>query len=196
MPSVAFGAPKKVAKKAKQAEQQIIHPALRPITTEPALEPRDRVLIAIQMIARLIETRRNLAQAIKAVDQIDAEALEDPANANHPQFEQVRAAYEERCARERQLWIQAIEIGNEIGRLWEHLTPDERRRSGLATILDVDPDDVRIMFDLWEMNTTIDRIAPLPEPWAIPSDLAHMVGHDPGVQTYEAADLMRAAVTN
>ncbi len=160
-------------------------------TTMPTADPTRDVAMILFTIEQLVQARERLALCIAATREINVAALNDPALADHPQREQMADLYEERAQDERNAWIQGIEIGNQLGASWSRLTTQDRNRYGIARLIGADPAQDTLIFTVWNSGTVIAWLAPLPEPWSIPTDLAHMVGREPGaVTTWRVEDLM------
>lgn len=154
----------------------------------------EEVLLAVRLVTLLLEAREEIATCMQDLAEIDVDVLNDPALQDHPQYPAALAHYTEACERERQAWIKAIEIGNNLAAAWDRLSVPDRNRYGLPRLVGADPED-RLMFHVWHTGNGIDRLVPMPEPWGIPTDLAHMVGRKPGeVQKHVVDALLRTAV--
>lgn len=191
MPSVMFGDLEKLKPNEKHhtparqsaLDVEVTNPLLMPQAADAGHSYAERVTVATSTFARLVMARKALAGAMGALYELDEEAIA-AAPDDTTGIATVRRILEDRREACRQAWIRAIELANCIGGVWEHLSPEERRRSGLATLIGADPTENRLLWELWTGEAPIDALAPLPEPWGIPSDLAHRVGVSPGVGSY------------
>ena len=130
------------------------------------------VLTFLRLVALVFERRRHLLYVVERRRTLEAQ-LADPALADHPK----RAAAERRLAErhdaERLATIALAEDQVRLASLWDALTPADKNRYGLTTLIGEPDPGYQIDLVLWADDRGLSRLVPFPDNWVPAHDIAH-----------------------
>lgn len=161
-------------------------PITAPQATQPALPtetPGADVLVVFRLIALNLEARRELVWAIEAAREIDVDALNDPALADHPRRPAMLRLYEDRCRDERLAVLKLAELNVSLARQWGQIQTSDKNRYALTELVGADPEQDPLLV-LWSDTCGLAKLVPFPDGWAVPLDLSHRV-LDPSIEVRE-----------
>lgn len=162
----------------------------RPAALDP--EAPDRIVLFMRLVAINLEARRDLADVVAQLREIDVDALNDPALAEHPRRP---AMVEELAGRERdeyQAAVRLIQTNASLSRQWRQIAPDEKHRYALTFLVGESDPEMPIMQTLYCDDRGLARLVPFPEGWAIPHTLAPASLDDSTeIRTYDLDELLQ-----
>jgi hypothetical protein len=151
----------------------------------------ERVLMLLALVGLALDARRTLLDAIERRRKLEAQ-LADPALADHPKRDRAERQLPARWEAERRAIIRLAEAHAGIGAEWDAISPQEKNRFALTTILGESDPTCGLGMALWG-NRGVWATEPIPNDWSIPHDIAHRAT-DFGIRTYTPHELLQSDV--
>ncbi len=154
-------------------------------------DSNDGILMFFHLIARSLETRHALVDAVGRRRALDAK-LNDPALAGHPKRATAARRLPQRMEQERQACIAVMQRNAALARQWDVLAASEKHRYGLTFLVGESDPQMPIIQALWCDDRGLALLAPFPERWTVPHGISHRVFEiDTDVREYTIQEVMR-----
>lgn len=149
------------------------------------------VLIFLFLVGQSLDARRELRDVVSQRREIDVDALNDPAFADHPRRPAMLALHEDRIEAERLAVIRLMEDNAALSRQWDAISPQDKNRYQLTTLIGECDPQMSCLQSLWCTDRGLSLLVPFPDHWSIPHDISYRVFDDTtGVRVYDIEEIM------